>query len=223
MNDPVIEAFPFLSSIPEPGRGELLLRSQRKKLQHREVLVRDGNECSYLPLVLEGSLRVYKSSENGRELTLYRIERGETCILSARCLINGGTFPAVAEADGEVDVLMVPAKLLLKLVADNAQWQGFLVEQYAKRLDMTMTLVEEVAFHHMDVRLAAHLLKEAGTQGAVNATHAELASDLGTSREVVTRILKDFESAGIISTHRGQIRILLPGDLGRRASLASEV
>jgi CRP/FNR family transcriptional regulator len=221
--DDITDAFPFLSSIPQPGRSELLSRSSRKKLRHKEVLVRDGNECSYLPLVLAGSLRVYKSSENGRELTLYRIERGETCILSARCLTNGGTFPAIAEADGDVDVLMVPAQLLLKLVANNAQWQVFLVEQYAKRLDMTMTLVEEVAFHHMDVRLAAHLFKEAGTQGAVNTTHAELASDLGTSREVVTRILKDFESAGIISTHRGQIRILRPNELGARATLAPEV
>jgi CRP/FNR family transcriptional regulator, anaerobic regulatory protein len=223
MTDDIIETFHFLSSIPQPGRGELLARSVRKKLKRKDVLVRDGNECSYLPLVLDGSLRVYKSSENGRELTLYRIERGESCILSASCMLNGGSFPAVAEADGDVDVLMVPAKLLLKLVADNMQWQRFLVDQYARRLEVTLTLVEEVAFHHMDVRLAALLLKEAGAQGIVNATHAGLASDLGTSREVVTRLLKDFESGGIIATNRGRIRILLPDDLGRRASLASGV
>ena len=135
--------------------------------------------------------------------------------------MNGGTFPAaIAEADGDVDVLLVPARLLLKLVAGNAQWQRFLLDQYVKRLEMTLTLVEEVAFQHMDVRLAAHLLKENGARGAVNATHAELASDLGTSREVVTRLLKDLESAGIIATQRGQIRILLPDELGRRASLS---
>jgi CRP/FNR family transcriptional regulator, anaerobic regulatory protein len=219
MSDPITEVFPFLSTIPAAGRTELLRQASRKKLEHKDVLVRDGAECSFLPFVLEGALRVYKTSESGRELTLYRIERGETCILSASCLLNGGSFPAVAEADGPVDVLMVPAKPLLRLVGGSPAWQKFLLDQYSRRLELTLTLVEEVAFHHMDARLAAQLLKSAGGADSVKATHAELASDLGTSREVVTRILKDFETAGIISTHRGEIRILSSDRLGARAAL----
>ncbi|HEY9594191.1 MAG TPA: Crp/Fnr family transcriptional regulator [Spirochaetia bacterium] len=217
MDPAIVELFPFLSTIPE--REVLLQQASRKQLEHKEVLVRDGADCSFLPFVLEGALRVYKTSESGRELTLYRIERGETCILSASCLQNGGNFPAIAEADGPVDVLMIPAKPLLRLVGGSAAWQGFLLDQYSRRLEMTLTLVEEVAFHHMDARLAAHLLKQAGPADSVRATHAELASDLGTSREVVTRILKDFEAAGIITTHRGEVRILARAELGARAAL----
>lgn len=219
MNDPIVDAFPFLSAIPDAERAELLRQGSRRSLQHKEVLVRDGADCSSLPFVLEGALRVYKTSETGREITLYHIERGETCILSTSCLLNGGSFPAVAEADGTVDVLMVPAKPLLRLVGASPAWQRFLLDQYSRRLEMALTLVEEVAFHHMDARLAALLLKEAGDRDAVKATHADLAADLGTSREVVTRILKDFETAGLITTRRGEILILRPADLGVRAAL----
>jgi hypothetical protein len=106
---------------------------------------------------------------------LNRIERGESCILTATCILNGSSFPAIAEAEGSTDVLLAPARLLVRFV-------------------------EEVAFHHIDSRIAAYLLKFVeGREGVVSRTHAEIASELGTSREVVTRILRDFEAAGCVT------------------------
>lgn len=183
------------------------------------MLARNGAGCEYLPFVLAGSLRVYKSSEAGRELTLYRIERGDSCVLSATCILNGGSFPAIAKAEGDTDLLLMPARLLLSLADGNAEWRRYLFGLYSRRLEEVLTLVEEVAFHHVDARIAGYLARS-GAADAVNRTHGEIADELGTSREVVTRILREFEAEGLIETSRGRIRILRPDSLGQRASTA---
>ena len=217
--DRILDAFPFFSTLPAQTRSEILNRSVSKTLAHKQVLARDGGECSFLPFVLNGTLRIYKGSEAGREITLYRIERGESCILSATCILNGGSFPAIAEAEGETEVLLVPAQLLTEHVDSNPDWRRFLFGLYAKRLDEVLSLVDEVAFHHMDARLAAYLLRNAsGTPSSVGRTHVEIADELGTSREVVTRILRDFEGDGMIATSRGSIQILRPDVIRERAA-----
>jgi CRP/FNR family transcriptional regulator len=151
-------------------------------------------------------------------VTLYRIEHGESCILSATCILNGGSFPAIAEAEGHTQILLLPAPLLNRLVDEDAACRRFIFEQYARRLDAVLTLVEEVTFHHMDMRIAAFLLRNATENGAaVSRTHGEIAAELGTSREVVTRILADFETDKVISTARGKVTILKPSALKERA------
>ena len=209
--DKLLHAFPFLREVPAKVRDELLSQSVRRALEHKQVLVRDGKECAWLPFVLEGALRVYKASDTGRELTFYRIEKGESCILTATCILNGGSFPAIAEADGPTELLLVPSKLVLDLVDRSPQWRQFVFAQFSRRLESALILVEEVAFRHIDARIAAFLLREAGTGGgtaAIRRTHGAIADELGTSREVVSRILKDFESAGVIAISRGSISIL---------------
>jgi CRP/FNR family transcriptional regulator len=224
MRDQVIDAFPFLRNLAPKSREVFLAQGVRMRLEHKKVLARDGKECVYLPLVLEGTLRVYISSETGKELTLYRIERGESCILTATCILNGGSFPAIAEAEGQTDVFLVPAKLLVRLVEEAAEWRRFIFGLYAKRLEIVLTMVEEVAFHHIDSRIAAHLARSAADkQQLVSTTHGEIAAELGTSREVVTRILKDLEADGLIETLRGKIRILRPVELRERAIKYSAV
>ncbi len=159
----------------------------------------------------------------GKELTLYRIEQGESCILSATCILNGGNFPAIAEAQGPTRILLLPAPFLNRLVEEDSASRRFIFDQYARRLDAVLTLVEEVTFHHMDMRIAAFLLRNATERGtAVSVTHGEIAAELGTSREVVTRILADFESANLIATSRGRISILKPTVLKERAGDSAE-
>jgi CRP/FNR family transcriptional regulator len=207
MTDP-LESFPFLRTVPRASREAFLAQAVRKSLQHKQVLARDGTECGYLPFVLEGTLRIFKTSESGREITLYRIERGESCVLTATCILNGTSFPAIAEAEGKTEVLLTPARLLMGFVDEHAEWRRFVFGLYSKRLDTVLSLVDEVAFQHIDERVAGYLLKQAvGSDGAVTTTHVEIASELGTSREVVTRILRDFEAAGTIETMRGRILI----------------
>lgn len=224
MHEQISEAFPFLQSIPRASRDAFLAQAVRKSLENKQVLVRDGNECAYLPFVLEGTLRVFKTSETGKELTLYRIERGESCILTATCILNGSSFPAIAEAEGSTDVLLAPAKLLVRFVEEYAEWRRFVFRLYSKRLEIVLSLVEEVAFHHIDSRIAAYLLKFVeGQKGVASKTHAEIASELGTSREVVTRILRDFEADGMIETLRGKIRILRAADLHKKSGIPPAV
>ncbi len=220
----VLEVFPFFAALPPKTRDAVLSRSVTKKLANKQVLVRDGGECSWLPFVLEGTLRLYKTSPAGREITLYRIEKGESCILSATCIMNGGSFPAVAEAEGPTEILLVPSRLIAENVDDHPEWRRYLFGLYARRLEDVLTLVDEVAFHHMDARLAAWLVRRAaGSPAAVSATHVQIADELGTSREVVTRILADFESDGLIETSRGRIRLRRPEDLRARAAPYSAV
>jgi CRP/FNR family transcriptional regulator len=224
MHEDVIRAFPFFSTLPPRTRENLFSRSVRKSLAHKQVLAGSGTECVYLPFVIEGTLRIYKASETGREITLYRIEKGESCILTATCILNGGSFPAIAEAEGDSEILLVPAIVVTDLVEESALWRRFVFGMYSKRLDNVLALVEEVAFHHVDTRIAANLLKLAAGRGrTVTRTHAELAAELGTSREVVTRILADLEADGLIAIERGRIRILRPEDLAARATIDSAV
>lgn len=213
-----MDAFPFLKTLPRKALDPLLGQGVHKSLEPGQVLVRGGRECSYLPFVLEGALRVYKASETGRELTLYSIERGESCVLTATCILNGGIFPAVAEAAKASELILLPARLLVRLVDEHPEWRRFVFGLYMKRLESVITLVEEVAFQRIDSRLAGWLLKNApGSPPMVTATHSRIASELGTSREVVSRILEDFEARGLLATLRGKVRILRSEALREKA------
>ncbi|HTP58162.1 MAG TPA: Crp/Fnr family transcriptional regulator, partial [Spirochaetia bacterium] len=128
-----------------------------KSLPHKQILVNGGSDCQYLPFVLRGTLRVYKVSESGKELTLYRIDQGESCILSATCILNTSTFPAIVEAEGPTEVVLIPSQLFNRLMDQHPVWRRFVFSIYEKRLEMLLTLVEEVAFRHVDVRVASYL------------------------------------------------------------------
>jgi CRP/FNR family transcriptional regulator len=215
--DPALEAFPVLGSLPGAVQRDVLARAVRRRLDDRQGLVSAGAACSHLPLVLDGSLRVFTTSGSGREITLYRIGRGESCVLSATCIVRGDRFPAVAAAEGTADVLLVPADVAARLVDEQPAWRRFIFDLYARRLAEVLTLIEEVAFQRVDERLAAHLLARAPNGGPVLATHAAIADELGTSREVVTRILADFEARGLVALHRGHIDVSRPAGLGSTA------
>jgi CRP/FNR family transcriptional regulator len=214
LHETLLDAFPRLKGLAPAARDAFLARTVRRTLAPRQVLVASGSECSHLPLVLDGALRVFMPSDTGRQITLYRIERGESCILTATCILDGGRFPAVAEAERAADVLLVPAPVFARLVEEQAEWRRFVFGLYARRLAHVLALVEEVAFQRMDERLAAYLLERAREPGsAVEETHARIAADLGTSREVVTRILADFESRGLVTLDRGRIEVRKPAEL----------
>lgn len=216
--DEMIEAFPFVADMEARPRAQLLSAVLAKHLQDGEVLAREGSECRYLPFILTGTLRVYKIGEQGKELTLYRVDRGESCILTATCILNRGDFPAIAQAEGATDLLLVPAALFTRFVDELASWRHYLFGLYARRLEVVLSVVEEVAFHHVDTRIAIFLF-ESAERSEIRATHQRIASEVGTSREVVSRILKDFESEGLISTARGLITVVDLPSLRRRAGI----
>lgn len=214
----VIEAFPFVGHMEDRPQARLFASARTQRLDDRAVLAREGAECGYLPFILAGTLRVYKIGEQGKELTLYRVERGESCILTATCILNQGDFPAIAVAEGATEVWLVPASLFVANVDEYPVWRRYLFSLYSQRLEVVLSLVEEVAFHHVDARIAAFLVENAPAD-TLQTTHQQLASEIGTSREVASRILKDFESEGLLVISRGMIRIVDRGALKRRSGM----
>ena len=183
-----------------------------------QTICRQGDRCSQLALVTAGSARVFKLAESGREITLYRVEPGECCILTASCMLSGLAFPAGATAETDLEAVVIAADCVTAWMTDSEVWRHFLWSLLATRLGDVISLVEEVAFRRMDQRLADYLQSHADQRGAIlNTTHSQIAADLGTSREVVSRMLKDLEQRGLLKLSRGRVEILSPGQLGEAA------
>jgi CRP/FNR family transcriptional regulator len=187
------------------------------RLDGGATVCREGDNCSALALVVEGHARVYKLAESGREITLYRVEPGHCCILTASCILSGRPFPANAVAETGLVAALVPPDRVVTWMTDHPPWRELLWGLLAERLADVIGLVEEVAFRRMDRRLAAHLVEHAARSSQVAATHQQIAAELGTSREVVSRLLKDFELRGWLALSRGAVRLI---DAGALESLA---
>ncbi len=190
--------------------SELLIRSNGvlRRVESGEVLYRDGDSCTHLPLVVSGELILTKHAENGRAITLYRVEGGQSCILSTLSILNSDVFPAEATTRGASTLLLVPAEVLRRLIDRDDWWRRFVFSTYHQRLSGLISLIEEVVFGKLDVRLAELLLQRTGEEHrSLETTHQELAEELGSSREVVSRLLKDWERQGVVELHRGEVNI----------------
>jgi CRP/FNR family transcriptional regulator len=146
--------------------------------------------------------------ETGHEITLYRFGNGESCILTANAILSQKNFPAIATVEKEAEAVMIPADAFRDWVKRYDLWRGFVFDLLSNRLSSVMAIVEEVAFRRMDARLATFLLERSRRADSIYITHQEIAAELGTSREVISRILEDFSAGGMISASRGVIRVL---------------
>ncbi len=189
-----------------------------KRLPAGVFVCHEGDNCGVLPLLLSGRARVHKVAESGREITLYRIEAGDSCVLTASCIMSNIPFPALAITETEVEALLVPAAAVRAWMGESPAWRNYIFQLVASRLADVIAVVEEVAFRRMDARVADLLLQRADAAGEAHITHQELAVDLGSSREVVSRILRDLENEGMIRRHRGAIVLLDQGGLRRKAA-----
>lgn len=210
------DRFPPLAVADHEARASLQAAAVPVRVPAGAGVCLPGAHCTQLALVLEGVARVYKLGETGREITLYRVEPGQVCILTAACILSRQPFPAAAVAESAIEAVAVPEQVIRQLADRSPPWREFLFLLISQRLAEVISVIEEVAFRRMDSRVAAWLLKHAAG-GAVEATHQHIAAELGTSREVVTRILRDFEAAGALSAGRGQVQLLDPGLLAERA------
>ena len=193
------------------ARLEPLLESfQYRRLEGGATILREGQTCGAVPFVMEGAIRIFKVAESGREISLYRIEAGQSCILSLGCISGSPSFPATVVAEEPTLAAFVPHPTIKRFFAEGASFRDFVLDQYARRMTEVIELVEEVAFRKVDQRLAQCLAELSASQGSdsVTATHQDLADRVGTSREVVSRILKDWEGRGALETGRGSLRLL---------------
>lgn len=204
----------ILRSLPILGRTDEQMRREFQQFAFftriptgRDVFV-EGDRVGGIALLLSGVVRVYKIGETGREITLYRFGLGESCILTANAILSDTSFPAIATVEQEAEAVMIPTDKFREWVRHYDIWQEFVFDLLSQRLSSLMEIVEEVAFRRMDVRVASLLLNRAKSQNPMRITHQEIASELGSSREVISRILEDFSATGMIRAGRGSIEIL---------------
>lgn len=168
----------------------------------------EGDSVDAIALLISGAVRVYKIGETGREITLYRFGYGQSCILTANAILSHKTFPAIATVEKDAEAVMIPADKFREWVGKYDAWREFVFDLLSQRLYTVMQIVDEVAFKRMDVRVASLLLSRSRIQNLLKITHQEIASELGSSREVISRLLEDLSERGFVRVSRGEIEIL---------------
>jgi len=207
------ENLKFLNDPEQDIKSSFQKYALKKSIPKGQFISMEGDSCNYMAIVLSGKVRVYKVSESGREITLYHLEKGEGCILTASCILSKKNFPAISIADENVEVLIIPSQVFRDWMDKYESWRDYIFELLSKRLALVISVVEEVAFKRMDTRIAEYLVSNIPQDSSqLKVTHHQIADELGTSREVVSRILKDMENDKIISLLRGSIKI---NDIGR--------
>ena len=200
--------FPFFRSCPDRMVDDMLASMKQHHFQKGDMVFHENDTCSVLGFLLSGDIRVYMLGEEGREITLYDVLPGETCILNVACILSSTPYPARAMVVEEGDACLISSGDFRRLVDSHAEMRTFVYAGLGGRLISMMKLVEEVAFRRLDVRLR-HYLLEKNEDGVLNTTHQKIANDLGTSREIISRLLGEFERKGVVSLSRNRIQVLM--------------
>lgn len=203
-----LNTFPELAELEPEVQGELLGATQFNRLRQGDIAYRQGQVCHNYVMCIEGQTRIFKTSESGREIMLYQVGPGETCVLTTSCLIAGNPFPAESTAQADVLLAALPSTVFHRLMVTSPKFRHYVLGNYGDLLSSLIMLVDEVAFTSLDLRLARRLLAEAGSDGVVSKTHQQLALDLGSVREVISRYLSEWERMGWVRSARGSIVVL---------------
>lgn len=182
------------------------------------TVIHNGNmDCTGLLLIQAGQLRAYLLSEEGREITLYRLFERDLCLLSASCMIRSIQFEVTVAAEKDTEFWLIPTEIYQSVQEESAPAAGYINELMASRFSEVMWLIEQIMWKRLDKRVAAFLLEEASIEGAaaLHITHETIANHLGTHREVITRILRYFQNEGLVKLARGVVEILDEAGLER--------
>jgi CRP/FNR family transcriptional regulator, anaerobic regulatory protein len=201
----LLERFPFVAGLAPALLEELISGAQEMRVPAGALLFDERQPCAGFPLVLEGEIRVAKSAPSGRGLVLYRVGPGEGCILSGGCLLGESSYGATGTAESDVLLLRIPPPLFQKLMMQSDAFRRFVFGMYGERLAEVMELVEAIAFHRLDARLAQLLVRRGPV---LRATHQSLADELGSVREIVSRLLRSFEERGWVKLERERVTLL---------------
>jgi len=198
-----LESFPALLQL-EPNARETLLKSARiVEAPIGTIGYREGGACGAYVMRLVGQSRVYKMSSSGREILLYRVAAGETCVITTTCLLGNSNYPASTIVEEPIKDVIIPSAAFNQLMIDSKVFRTFVMTNYGALISDLIVLLDEVAFHSLDARLAK-LLLDSGSS-TIGRTHQLIADELGTAREVVSRLLKEFERLGAIRLARGRV------------------
>lgn len=211
-----VERFPFIKDFSAAhlhiARGSVRF----PVLEPGAVAYELDGACADYVMCIDGRTRVFRSSETGREMLIYRVGPGGTCVLTTQCLLSGSNFPAESVAEERTELAALPADTFRRLMAESPDFRTFVLDDYTKLLASLFVLVDEVAFATLEQRLARRLLVEADARGVVAKTHQQLAAEIGSVREVVSRVLGEWADIGLVLLRRGQVEI------ADRAALAAQ-
>ncbi|MEI3347746.1 MAG: Crp/Fnr family transcriptional regulator [Dysosmobacter sp.] len=203
------ETFPFWDQLSASQQALITQRAVLREVPAGAVLSGAGTDCVGLLVLRSGRLRAYVLSQDGREVTLYRLTAGEICLFSASCVLGTAQMDLTVEAEQDSTVWVIPPDVFRQISHESAAAAGYVNTLMARRFSEVMWLVEQVMWQSMDRRLAAFLLEESELEhtDTLRLTHEQIANHLGTAREVVTRMLRYFQSEGMVRLSRGTVAI----------------
>ncbi len=187
---------------------EVVKRYQKVTVPAGQQVFSQGQVCDHYTIIANGSVRVLTRSPDGRELVLYYISPGEICVLTTACLMGGTRYPAEAITHTEVSAYIIPGSEFDSLVATSSEFRAFVFTSFSHRLADLMSKLENVALESIDHRLINHLKNQQDENGDIYSTHQQIADEIGSAREVISRHLKALEHQGTITLSRGKIHII---------------
>lgn len=212
----LLQQYPMLEKLPASELDGLLAQAVPLSLPAGTVVFDENQPCQGFPLLLSGSIRVIKAAPSGRELQLYRVIPGESCILTSSCLLGHTRYQARGIAEQALEMVLLPANSFHAMLAGHEAFRSYVFHLFSDRLTDLMQLVSAVAFQKLDQRLAALLISK---PSPINITHQALADELGSAREIVSRLLKGFAEQGWVRLGREQIDITDASALKKFATL----
>lgn len=206
----LVKQYPVLGTLGPDMTARLVAESRAIAVPAGTVAFDEHSPCHGLTLPMRGAIRVSRGSAEGREILLYRVEPGESCILSVCCLLGRSAYTARGTVEADLTGVVIPAGLFEMLITQSPDFRAFVFALFAARVTDLMQLVDEVAFHRLDARLAALLLRRfaATGAGAIEVTHQDLADQVGSVREIVSRTLQALQGRGAVALGRGRVQLV---------------
>jgi len=186
----------------------IISNCNRLSINSGDIVFRQGQACENYIIVERGVVKVFARSDNGKEITLYRINAGEVCVLTTSCMLANNNYPAEAIVEQDVEAYTLSKSQFDQLLAQSSDFRDFAFRSFGSRLADLMNRIETIALESVSYRLKAFLTAQANAQNKVVATHQEISVEIGSAREVVSRHLKSLEQQGFIKLHRGFIELM---------------
>lgn len=197
--------FQGTAALPPDVRKRLNATARVIHMKRGDQVFGPSNIPDSLLFLYDGRIRVSQSSDSGREIVLYRVEAGDSCVLTTACMLAEEAYNAEGIAETDVTVVVLPKAAFDRLASEESAFRNFVFSAYSRRFIDLLRVVDDVAFGRIDVRLAERLLSLGDGMKEIRKTHQELASELGTAREVISRVLNDFHKRDLIEQSRGVI------------------
>lgn len=210
-----VDRFPGLLRLKDETKSVLIAQSNVLNIAEGQIIFGPEKSPENMLFLLDGTVRVQQVSDTGREIVLYRINAGESCVLTTACLLAYEDYAAEGIAETQVQAAAIPRDVFDELVATSKSFRNFVFAAFSKRITDLFQMVDEVAFQRIDVRLAQRLLALGNGSDIIKTTHQKLSVELGTAREVISRQLQEFQRRGWIGQSRGVVTLTDPEPLRR--------